>query len=134
MQTDDDGGEYPVFADAPEAVWDAGKIRAATAGELATIQEWEVAQAQAALLTKAQRYAGPLAVVLAAFTRFQIVPPIEFDQAAAIMNQQAETVGDMKLILMTKMVYERHLEPAGITGETLAACAGALMASMQGNG
>jgi len=115
-----------------------GVVRADGTITAPTLDEWglwaimRAEQAQAELAAKTAQYAGPLALVLAAFARFQITPPIEYDQAAAIMNQQAQDTGDLKLVIMAKMAYERHLEPAGITGDTLAECAGLLLAQMQG--
>ena len=115
-----------------------GVVRADGTITAPTLDEWglwaimRTEQAQAELAAKTAQYAGPLALVLAAFARFQITPPIEYDQAAAIMNQQAQDTGDLKLVIMAKMAYERHLEPAGITGDTLAECAGLLLAQMQG--
>jgi len=106
--------------------------RARTEAENAAYAAQTEAARQAALVAKTAQYAEPLALVIAAFARFEITPPIEFDQAAYVMNQKATTVGDIKLVLMAKMAYERHLEPAGITGDTLAQCAGLLLAQMQG--
>jgi len=121
---------------AAEAVWTGDELRAATADELALIQAYDEAKAAAEednrINALVADYAGPLALVLAALTRFEIQPPITFDAAAGIMNSQAETVGDLKLVVMAKMAFERHLEPAKITGDTLAACAVRLMEKMNG--